>query len=73
MVDCRPVEERMKKKRNRKRPPQSFQERLRLYIQQLREAAGGLPAGDERRALLLKVRDAEAPLFDKVCCSHIWF
>ncbi len=42
----------MKKKRNRSRPPQPLQERLRQIALGAREKAAGLPPGDERDRLL---------------------
>lgn len=50
----------MTKKRNRKPPQQSFQERLTKFAQSARAAAGKLPPGAERHDLLLKARDSDA-------------
>ena len=50
----------MSKKRNRKRPLLSFQERLIKFTQDARAAAKKLPAGAERHELLAKARDGEA-------------
>ncbi len=52
----------MIKKRNRKRPPLSFQERLSKFAQDARAAARILPPGIERHDLLLKARQSEAAL-----------
>jgi hypothetical protein len=52
----------MIKKRNRKRPPLSFQERLSKFAQDARAAARMLPPGIERHDLLLKARQSEAAL-----------
>jgi hypothetical protein len=50
----------MTKKRNRKRPLLSFQERLAKFAQDARGAAKQLPPGAERHDLLLKAREGEA-------------
>jgi len=50
----------MIKKRNRKRPLLSFQERLTKFAQDARFAAKKLPPGGERHDLLLTARDGEA-------------
>ena len=50
----------MIKKRNRKRPPLSFQERLSKFAQDARAAARMLPPGAERHELMLKARQGEA-------------
>jgi hypothetical protein len=50
----------MPRKRNRKRPLLSFQERLNQFARNAREAARQLPPGAERYDLLLKARDGEA-------------
>jgi hypothetical protein len=50
----------MGKKRNRSRPPLSFQERLNNFSQQARAAAKKLPPSAERSDLLQKARDGEA-------------
>jgi hypothetical protein len=50
----------MTKKRNRKRPALSLQERLDKFTRDARAAATKLPAGAERHAQLRKVRDGEA-------------
>ena len=50
----------MTQKRNRKRPPLSFQERLSNFVQNARATAKRLPPGAERQDLLLKVREGEA-------------
>ena len=50
----------MIKKRNRKRPMLSFQERLNKFADDARAAARALPPGTERHALLLKARQGEA-------------
>jgi hypothetical protein len=50
----------MTRKRNRKRPVLSFQERLTKFAQDARCAAKNLPAGAERHDLLQKARDGEA-------------
>jgi hypothetical protein len=50
----------MTKKRNRKRPLLTFQERLTKFAQDARAAAKKLPAGPERHDLLAKARDGEA-------------
>jgi hypothetical protein len=55
-----PLEDGMTKTRNRKKPLLSFQERLQLFIDKARAAAAGrLPDGAERQALLLKILHAE--------------
>ena len=50
----------MIKKRNRKRPMLSFQERLNKFTQEARAAARTLPPGAERHELMLKARQGEA-------------
>jgi hypothetical protein len=50
----------MIKKRNRKRPTLSFQERLNKFAEDARAAARTLPPGAERHELLLKARQGEA-------------
>jgi hypothetical protein len=50
----------MTRKRNRKRPMLSFQERLNKFAQEARAAAKALPPGAERHELLLKARQGEA-------------
>jgi hypothetical protein len=50
----------MIRKRNRKRPLLSFQERLNKFAQEARAAAKVLPPGAERHELLLRARQGEA-------------
>ena len=50
----------MTRKRNRKRPALSLQERLNKFTREARAAARNLPAGAERHTLLQKARDSEA-------------
>ena len=50
----------MSKKRNRRRPELSFQERLNKFTQEARAAAKKLPPGAERSDLLQKAREGEA-------------
>jgi len=50
----------MTKKRNRTRPALSLQERLDKFTEEARAAAQNLPPGEERHAMLQKVRDGEA-------------
>jgi hypothetical protein len=50
----------MTKKRNRKRPQLSLQERLAKFAGDARAAAKHLPDGAERHDLLQKARDGEA-------------
>jgi len=50
----------MIRKRNRKRPMLSFQERLSKFAQDARAAARTLPPGAQRHELLLKARQGEA-------------
>jgi len=50
----------MVRKRNRKRPMLSFQERLNKFARDARAAARALPPGAERHELLLKARQGEA-------------
>lgn len=50
----------MTRKRNRKRPALSLQERLNKFTREARAAARNLPAGAERHTLLQKARDGEA-------------
>jgi hypothetical protein len=58
----------MTKKRNRKRPGLSLQDRLRQCSEQARRAARELPPGEERAALQHRARDMEtAAAFD------LWF
>ena len=52
----------MIKKRNRKRPLLSLQERLSKFAQDARAASRMVPAGVERHELLLKARQSEAAL-----------
>jgi len=49
----------MTKKRNRRRPALTLQERLNKFTEEARAAARKLPAGAERHALMQKVRDGE--------------
>jgi len=50
----------MTRKRNRKRPLLSFQERLSNFAREARSAARELPPGPQRHDLLLKARESEA-------------
>ena len=50
----------MVRKRNRRRPLLSFQERLNKFAQDALAAAKALPPGAERHALLQKARQGEA-------------
>jgi hypothetical protein len=50
----------MGKKRNRTRPPLSFQERLNNFALEARAAAKKLPPSAERSDLLQKASDGEA-------------
>jgi hypothetical protein len=50
----------MTRKRNRRRPMLSFQERLSQFAEQARNAAKRLPPGPERDDLLFKARQGEA-------------
>ncbi len=50
----------MGKKRNRTRPPLSFQDRLNNFALEARKAAKKLPPSAERSELLQKARDGEA-------------
>ncbi|WP_314945721.1 hypothetical protein [Bradyrhizobium cosmicum] len=50
----------MIKKRNRRRPALTLQERLDKFTREARAAAEKTPAGAERHALLQKVRDGKA-------------
>jgi hypothetical protein len=50
----------MIRKRNRKRPLLTFQERLNKFAQEARAAAKVLPPGAERHELLLRARQGEA-------------
>jgi hypothetical protein len=50
----------MIRKRNRKRPLLSFQERLNKFAQEAGAAAKSLPAGAKRHELMLKARQGEA-------------
>jgi hypothetical protein len=50
----------MIRKRNRKRPLLSLQERLSNFARDARTAAKALPPGTERYELLLKARQGEA-------------
>jgi hypothetical protein len=50
----------MIRKRNRKRPMLSLQERLSKFTLDARTAAKALPPGAERHELLLKARQGEA-------------
>jgi hypothetical protein len=50
----------MIRKRNRKRPLLSFQQRLNKFAQEARAAAKSLPPGAERHELMLKARQGEA-------------
>jgi hypothetical protein len=52
----------MIRKRNRKRPPLSFQDRLSKFARDARDTARMLPPGAERHDLLLKARQSEAAL-----------
>ena len=49
----------MTAKRNRQKNPAAFDERLQRVADEAREAAGKLPQGEERDALLRKARQAE--------------
>ena len=46
-------------KRNRTKPTETFEERLKAFAKAAKEAAGILPAGKEREELLRKARQAE--------------
>ena len=48
-----------KKKRNRARPPGSFEDRLGKFAEGARIAARKLPPGREREALMKKARQTE--------------
>jgi hypothetical protein len=50
----------MTRKRNRKRPELSFQDRLNKFTQEARAAAKKLPPGAERSDLMQKARESEA-------------
>jgi hypothetical protein len=50
----------MAKKRNRKPPVLSFQDRLTRFAKSARAAASRLPPGAERHELLLKAHDSDA-------------
>ncbi|QPF84374.1 hypothetical protein IC762_33000 [Bradyrhizobium genosp. L] len=50
----------MKKKRNRTRPPGSFEDRLLKFAEDARLAARKLPPGRERDSLMRKARQSEA-------------
>ena len=50
----------MGKKRNRSRPLLSFQERLKNFAKDAREAAKKLPPSAERSDLMQKAREGEA-------------
>lgn len=52
----------MTRKRNRKRPLLSLQERLSKFARDARTAAKSLPAGVDRHDLLLKARQSEVAL-----------
>ncbi|MHC2433611.1 hypothetical protein [Bradyrhizobium sp. USDA 4451] len=52
----------IKKKRNRSRPPGSFEDRLQKFTEDSRIAARKLPPGREREALMKKVRQTEATM-----------
>ncbi|MGY3442223.1 hypothetical protein [Bradyrhizobium sp. USDA 4473] len=52
----------IKKKRNRSRPPGSFEDRLQKFAEDSRIAARKLPPGREREALMKKVRQTEATM-----------
>lgn len=49
----------MKKKRNRSRPSEPFEVRLRKFAREARAAARRLPLGRERDALMKKARQTE--------------
>ncbi|MCC8977662.1 MULTISPECIES: hypothetical protein [Bradyrhizobium] len=50
----------IKKKRNRSRPPGSFEDRLQKFAEDSRIAARKLPPGRERETLMKKARQSEA-------------
>ncbi|MBR0894268.1 hypothetical protein JQ616_04840 [Bradyrhizobium tropiciagri] len=50
----------IKKKRNRSRPPGSFEDRLQKFAEDSRIAARKLPPGRERDTLMKKARQSEA-------------
>ncbi|UGY19335.1 hypothetical protein [Bradyrhizobium septentrionale] len=50
----------IKKKRNRARPPGSFEDRLQKFAEDARLAARKLPPGRERETLMKKARQTEA-------------
>ncbi|MGY4157044.1 hypothetical protein ACVINW_002886 [Bradyrhizobium sp. USDA 4461] len=52
----------IKNKRNRSRPPGSFEDRLQKFAEDSRIAARKLPPGREREALMKKVRQTEATM-----------
>jgi hypothetical protein len=49
----------MKKKRNRSRPAESFEVRLRKFASQARAAARQLPLGRERDTLIKKAKQTD--------------
>ena len=49
----------IKKKRNRSRPPGSFEDRLQKFAEDSRIAARKLPPGRERETLMKKARQSE--------------
>jgi hypothetical protein len=49
----------MKQTRNRKRPDLSFQDRLKQFATQAREAASGLPPGEDRDRLAQQALENE--------------
>ncbi|MHC2331305.1 hypothetical protein [Bradyrhizobium sp. USDA 4454] len=50
----------MIKKRNRSRPPGSFEDRLQKFAEDARIAARKLPPGRERETLMKKARQSQA-------------
>ncbi|QIG95620.1 MULTISPECIES: hypothetical protein [unclassified Bradyrhizobium] len=49
----------IKKKRNRARPPGSFEDRLQKFAEDARLAARKLPPGRERETLMKRARQTE--------------
>lgn len=59
----------IKKKRNRARPPGSFEDRLKKFAENARLAARQLPPGRERETLIKKARQTEAVVEVSECLT----
>ncbi|MGY3585186.1 hypothetical protein ACVIGB_005760 [Bradyrhizobium sp. USDA 4341] len=59
----------IKKKRNRARPPGSFEDRLQKFAEDARLAARQLPPGREREMLMKKAKQTETVMEVSECLT----